>query len=152
MKILHTSDWHLGRLLHERSLIEDQKHALDQVLSILKENEHDALVIAGDVFDRSIPTVEGVRLFGWFLSELRSSSPVPVLIIPGNHDSAARLSYCSELLSVSRVYIQGDPVRAAEPLVLGKDKSARVFMVPYLDQLVCPGRMTVKKNSRTRRR
>ena len=133
MKILHTSDWHLGRLLHEKSLIEDQRHALGQILLIMKEDRHEALVVAGDVFDRSIPSVEGVGLFGWFLSEMRSFSSMPVIIIPGNHDSAARLSYCSDLLRISNVFIQGDPQRSGQPLVLGGEVGARVFMLPYLE-------------------
>ena len=134
MRILHTSDWHLGRLLHERSLIDDQRHALAQILDIARQGSYDALIIAGDVYDRSIPSVEGMQLLSWFLAELRSFSSVPVLMIPGNHDSAARLSFCADVMAVSGIHIQADSACAHIPLVLENEGGpVRVFMVPFLD-------------------
>ena len=106
MRILHTSDLHLGKRIHETPLGDDQRHMLDEIVRIASEERPDALVIAGDVFDRAVPSEEAVTLFGDFLD--RVSGIVPdVLVIAGNHDSGARLGYCDGLLERSGVHIAG---------------------------------------------
>ncbi|HNY17347.1 MAG TPA: exonuclease subunit SbcD, partial [Treponemataceae bacterium] len=93
MKLLHTGDLHLGKSLHESSLIEDQKIMLDQLVKALAEDDYAALVIAGDVYDRTIPSAEAVELFSSFLARLRREFPaLEICVIPGNHDSSQRLS------------------------------------------------------------
>jgi len=74
MRIIHTSDWHLGRVLHQESLLEDQAHLLEQVLQAVKETRADALIIAGDIFDRQNPKREAVALFDGFLTQVSAVS------------------------------------------------------------------------------
>ena len=92
MKILHTSDWHLGKIFHEFSFIDDQKEMLNQLLQELKNaeennNPYDALFVAGDIYDRQIPPVEAVNLFSSFLFQVRNQFPkLELFFIAGNHD------------------------------------------------------------------
>jgi len=124
-------------MLHERSLLEDQKHVLAQIHDLLKKNLHDVLILSGDVYDRSLPSAEAVKLLSWFLTELRRFSEIPVAVIPGNHDSAMRLSYCSELMAFSGVHFQTDPMNVATPLCIDcRGQEANIFMVPYLEPSV----------------
>ncbi len=137
MKILHTSDWHLGRILHEKSQLEDQRHALDQVLDIIRNTDHHMLIIAGDVFDRAIPPAEAVSLFSEFLTELRSFSEIPVIVIPGNHDSAARLSFCSGIMSSSGIHFITDARQSPSPIrIFSGGETAHVYAIPFLNPSV----------------
>lgn len=106
MRILHTSDLHLGKRIHETPLGDDQRHMLDEIARIASEERPDTLVIAGDVFDRAVPSEEAVTMFGEFLDEV-SGIVHDVLVIAGNHDSGARLGYCDGLLERSGVHIAG---------------------------------------------
>ena len=92
MKIFHISDIHLGKKLSGYSLIEDQKYILDQILENIKTEKPAVLLIAGDIYDTSNPSVEAVELFDYFLSELNKIE-ITVLIISGNHDQASRLAF-----------------------------------------------------------
>jgi exonuclease SbcD len=140
MRLLHTSDWHLGRVLHERPMGDDQDHALTQVLDMMKDGDYDALVVAGDIYDRSIPSTEAVRLLSSFFARLRSFSAVPVFMIPGNHDSAVRLAYCAELMALSGVHIGSDPFVAHRPLALqAGDTVVRLYLAPFLEPHVFSG-------------
>ncbi len=135
MKLLHTSDWHLGRVLHEQPLLEDQHYILNSILDILKKDPHDALLVAGDVYDRSLPSADAVSLLSWFLSSLRGFSDIPVVMIPGNHDSSRRLSYCSDILAASNLHIWGSIDNVGQSLIVGSgEKKAAFFPVPFLDQ------------------
>lgn len=109
MKFFHLSDLHLGLKLRGYDLDEDQKYVLEQIIERTKQEEPDAVVIAGDVYDRANPDVEAVRLFDWFIRELREALPDRgrILIISGNHDSGERLSVLNSLLSQERVDIAG---------------------------------------------
>ncbi|MGL5684597.1 MAG: metallophosphoesterase family protein, partial [Vagococcus fluvialis] len=91
MKFLHTADWHIGRKLNGFSLLEEQKNAFKQIMKIAKDEEVDAIIIAGDLYDRSVPSVEAVALFNDMMLEMNLVSKFPVLAISGNHDSATRL-------------------------------------------------------------
>lgn len=104
MKIIHLSDLHLGKRLNEFSLIEDQKYILRQILSVIRSEAADAVIIAGDVYDKATPSSEAVNLFDDFLSTLHTEK-IPVLIISGNHDSAERLPFAGRILKDSRIYI-----------------------------------------------
>jgi exonuclease SbcD len=133
MKLLHTSDWHLGKTIHEHSLLEDQRYALSQILEIVERDPHDAMIIAGDVYDRSIPPAEAVRLFSDFIKRLRDLTRMPVLIIPGNHDSSARLSYLSEIITMAHIHIRTDTGRVQEPVNLEThDGPVNFFLIPFL--------------------
>ncbi len=104
MKFFHLSDLHLGMRLKNFSLLEDQKHILDEILSLAESERPDAVVIAGDVYDRAVPSAEAVELFDDFLSAL-SEKGFPTLIIFGNHDSPERVAFGSRLMKTSGIYL-----------------------------------------------
>ena len=106
MKLLHLADLHIGKRVHEYSMLEEQKEVLNQAISMAIEQKVDVVLIAGDVYDKSIPTIEGVKLLDSFLTAL-SKENIPVLLISGNHDSAERLSFGSELLQTAGIYVAG---------------------------------------------
>jgi len=134
MKILHSSDWHLGKILHERSLLEDQQYVLKQIHSLLKEDPHDLLIIAGDLYDRSLPSAEATSLLSWFLTELRKISNIKVIIIPGNHDSASRLSFCSEIINQANIFFQTDLKKIDQPLSFkGKTETLDIYALPFFN-------------------
>ncbi|MCR5792119.1 MAG: exonuclease SbcCD subunit D [Lachnospiraceae bacterium] len=105
MKILHTADLHIGKILNEISLLEDQRYILTQIVQAAREEKVDAVILAGDIYDRAVPPAEAVLVFNEFMLEL-SSLEIPVFIISGNHDSAERLNYASDLLKVQNIYIK----------------------------------------------
>ena len=135
MKFLQTGDLHLGKFFYEYPLLEDQKHVLKQLLDELRAEQsagvpYDALVIAGDVYDRSLPPAEAVQVFSDFLAETVKSFPeLHVLIIPGNHDSAIRLSYAQRILEKQRIHIRTDLSRIDEPVIL---KDTAFYLMPFL--------------------
>ncbi len=104
MKIFHLSDLHLGKRLHGVSLLEDQRDMLEKIVGHIRREKPDAVMIAGDVYDRSVPPEEAVALFDDFLYEL-SELKLSVMIVSGNHDSAERLAYGGRILNRSRIYI-----------------------------------------------
>ena len=113
MKFFHISDLHLGKRLNDFSLIEDQRYALTEIACMAAfEEKPDAVVIAGDIYDKSVPTAEAVTLFDEFLNQLYSNN-INVIIISGNHDSAERVSFGASLMNSSGVYIA--PPYSTEP-------------------------------------
>lgn len=104
MKFMHLSDLHIGKRVNEYSMLEDQRYILRQVLHLVDEEKPEAVVIAGDIYDKSVPGGDAVLLFDWFLTQL-AERKVPVFLISGNHDSAERLSFGRELFAESGVYI-----------------------------------------------
>lgn len=113
MKFFHLSDLHIGKQLHHYNLKEDQEYILREVLRYAREIRPDVIVIAGDVYDKSVPSAEAVTVFDGFLTELAKLS-VPVLMIAGNHDSAERLDYASKILKQQNIYIAGRPPETTE--------------------------------------
>ena len=108
MRFFHLSDLHIGKQLHHYNLREDQEYILGEVISYVKKLHPDAVVIAGDIYDKSVPSGEAVTVFDDFLTRLSETEPaVPILIISGNHDSARRLDYASRLLGSHHIYIAG---------------------------------------------
>ena len=135
-RLLHTSDWHLGRALHEESLLEDQAFALDRLVALAREERPDALVVAGDVYDRAVPPPEAVALLDDVLTRL-ADLDVPVVAIAGNHDSAERLTFGSRLLAARGVHLRGQLQRAAVPVeIAGK---GFVYALPFVDPDVVRG-------------
>jgi exonuclease SbcD len=130
MKILHTSDWHLGKILHEHSMVQDQEYFLGWLVEQIQQDDYDTLVVAGDIYDRSLPPADAVSMLSAFFKDLRTCTEIPVIMIPGNHDSARRLSYCAELISVSGIYIKTDPADVDKPVIVG---DADFYCIPYLD-------------------
>ena len=103
MKFIHLSDLHIGKKVNEFSMIEDQKFILNQILDILDDTKADSVIIAGDVYDKPVPSAESVRLLDSFVTSL-SERNIPIFIISGNHDSPERLSYGSSLMAKSKVF------------------------------------------------
>lgn len=106
MKLLHLADLHIGKRVYEYSMLEEQKAALLQAFQMAKEHRVDAVLIAGDVYDKTIPTIEGVKLFDTFLTALKAKN-IPTFIISGNHDSAERLAFGRHLFENAEIYISG---------------------------------------------
>lgn len=135
MRILHTADLHLGRSLHERDLLPDQEAMLASLLGLLASREVDILLIAGDIYDRAIPQPEAIALFDSFLGRALAARPSLVIVaIPGNHDSASRLSFGAELLKQAGFHLRVRPEDCREPILVRKgEESLAVWALPYLN-------------------
>lgn len=136
MRFFHLSDLHIGKQLHHYNLKEDQEHILQEVVQYARELAPDAIVIAGDIYDKSVPSAEAVEIFDGFLTAL-SELTVPVLLIAGNHDSAQRLDYAKEILGRQHIFIAGKvPETAEEHLrrVTLSDEYGEVdvYLLPFL--------------------
>ena len=133
--MLHTADLHLGKTLHETPLVGVQEKMLNDIHDILTQADYAALIIAGDVYDRAIPSAEAVSLFSRFLARIREDCPdTAVFIIPGNHDSAQRLAFAHEILQNQRIYIAQDTSILADPVILTKGtEQLAVYLLPFLN-------------------
>lgn len=131
MIIIHTSDWHLGAIDGERSLQEDQRFFIEEICRVIQEEGADALLVAGDVYDRSVASAEAIRLYDWAVTRICQELGVPVLMIAGNHDSAERLANCSELLASSGLYVVGSIVREPRFVVLD---DTQIFFLPWITE------------------
>ncbi|MBQ9166137.1 MAG: exonuclease SbcCD subunit D [Oscillospiraceae bacterium] len=130
MKFLHISDLHLGKRLNGVSLLEDQRYILKQILELT--DQADAVLIAGDVYDKAVPPAEAVTLFDGFLTELTRRGK-PVLLISGNHDSAQRLAFGGTMLSQSGVHVSPVFDGKLEPVLLEDDYgTVAVYLLPFL--------------------
>lgn len=132
MKFIHLSDLHLGKRLHEFSLLEDQRYVLESVLEAVRRENPDAVLIAGDIYDKTVPSGEAVTLFDRFLTELKSLE-VPVCVISGNHDSAERMAFGSGIMNDSGIYIA--PVydgTAAKVTLRDGYGPVNVFLLPFI--------------------
>lgn len=118
MRFLHTSDWHLGRAMAQENLLDDQALILDQVFDIMVETEAQAIVIAGDVFDRAVPRREAVDLFDRFLTRVYRETPSAIIALAGNHDAPERIGFGGALQDPARVLIRGPLNARPDPLVL----------------------------------
>jgi len=131
VRILHTSDWHLGASDGERTMPEDQKFFIDEICEIVKEQSVDAVIIAGDVYDRSLASAEAIKLYDYAMTRLCSELKVRVLVIAGNHDSAERLSSCRELLSAAGLHIQGALEREISKVSFD---DTDIYMIPWITE------------------
>ncbi len=133
MRFLHTSDWHLGRSLHRSDLREAQAAFLDHLVETARSARVDAVLVAGDVYDRAIPPVDAVALYEDALARLRDTG-ARVILISGNHDSARRLGVNSALIDASGVHLRTRPAALAEPVLLADESGeVAVYGVPYLE-------------------
>lgn len=131
MIFLHTSDWHLGATGGERDLWDDQKYFIDAICGIVREKNVDAVLLAGDVYDRSVPAASAIGLYDYAMNRLCGELGVKVLTIAGNHDSAERLASCAGLLDKAGLYLQGAAQR--EPRVVDFADS-QVFFLPWMTE------------------
>lgn len=118
MKILHTGDWHIGKLVHGIHMTEDQRYILRKLVTLIKKEKPDIMIIAGDLYDRSVPPIEAVELLDEVLTEIVTVYKVKVIVIAGNHDSPDRVGFASKLLSDNGLYIHGHLTRKIEPIIL----------------------------------
>ncbi|HEY4552989.1 MAG TPA: exonuclease SbcCD subunit D [Bacillaceae bacterium] len=130
MKIIHTADWHLGKLVHGIYMTEQQREILRQFVDLVAEEQPDAVIIAGDLYDRSVPPTDAVELLDEVLFKINVEYKTPVLAISGNHDSAERLSFGSSWYRHSKMYINGRLQDCIEPVRLN---GANVYLVPYAE-------------------
>src|SRR5438128_927755 len=107
MRFIHTADWHLGRIFHGVHRTEDQRYALMQLVELVREARPDAVVVAGDIYDRAVPPPEAVELLDEVLCKLVLEARAPVVLIAGNHDSPGRLSFGARLMRDNRLYVTG---------------------------------------------
>jgi exonuclease SbcD len=138
MRLLHTSDWHLGRSFHGASLLEEQAAALGRIVELARDAEVDAVVIAGDLYDRAIPPAEAVLLFNDTLAQLRQDGAT-VVAIAGNHDSHVRVSIYDPLLAAFGVTIRGDVRRSDQPVLVQPRRGGppvAIYPLPYLEPAV----------------
>ena len=107
MKVLHTADWHLGKMFHGVNLIEDQRHALNQLVEAVESERPDVVLVAGDVYDRAVPPTDAVDLLGEILNRIVGDLETSVVMVAGNHDSASRLHFAGSLLSRAGLHVFG---------------------------------------------
>jgi len=132
MKILHTSDWHLGKAFRKVSLLEDQRHVLEQVFDAIIENNIQVLIVAGDVYDKPAPSESAVALFSNFVERVYEETDAAIIIIAGNHDSGQRLGAFTKLYDQARILIRGTLEREEKLLVLHDDHGPVAFSaLPY---------------------
>lgn len=131
MIFLHTSDWHLGATEGERELREDQYFFIDEICRIIEERQVDAVLLAGDVYDRSVGSASAIRLYNYAMERICRDLKKTVLTIAGNHDSADRLSSCGSLLEKAGLYISGAAEREARVVAFD---DAEVFLLPWVTE------------------
>ena len=132
MKFLHLADLHLGKRVNGFSMLEDQAHILRQILAILDDERPDGVLIAGDVYDKSVPSVEAVELLDGFLTELRTRG-VPVLLISGNHDSPERLAFGGRVMDSCGIHISPVYDGALAPVTLQDAFGpVHVWLLPFV--------------------
>lgn len=129
MRLLHTSDWHLGRSFHGVGLLPAQTAALEHLVQVVQREHVDAVLVSGDVYDRALPSPDAVRLLDRTLVALREAGAV-VVLSSGNHDSAARLGFGSSIMAAGGVHVRTDPAAVAEPVEVG---DVDVYPLPYLE-------------------
>ena len=132
MKFAHIADLHIGKRVHDFSMLEDQRYILDQMMKIFEEQKVDGVLIAGDVYDKTVPSAEAVQLFDEFITGL-AKAEIPVYMISGNHDSAERLSFGAKLFESSDIYISQVYDGEMKRIVLEDQYGPiSVYLLPFL--------------------
>src|SRR5919199_3925298 len=133
MRLLHTSDWHIGRSLHGADLLADQEAVLAELARVVALERVDAVLVAGDVYDRAIPSADATGVLDRTLVRLREAGAA-VVLTPGNHDSPRRLGFAAGLLAASGVHVRAATPALAEPVLLRDAHGpVAVYGVPYLE-------------------
>ena len=131
MILLHTSDWHLGATEGEQELWEDQRFFIDEICKIIQEKQVDAVLLAGDVYDRPVASASAIRLYDYAMDRICRELNTQVLVIAGNHDSAQRLSSCGSLLEKAGLHVAGAAQR--EPRVVSF-ADTQIFLLPWITE------------------
>lgn len=132
MKLIHLSDLHLGKRVNDYSMTEDQRYILKSILRIIETERPDGVIIAGDVYDKSVPSADAVRLFDAFLSQLARRG-LQVFVISGNHDSAERIAFGARIMDAKGIYLSPVYEGSVEPVCLEDDYGPiRFYLLPFL--------------------
>ena len=132
MRFLHLSDLHLGKRVNEFSMLEDQAYILKEILNIIDEQKVEAVLIAGDIYDKVIPSAEAVRLLDDFLTRI-AARELPVFLISGNHDSAERVAFGSRLMSSRQIYLSPVFESDVEPITISdRYGEIHIYMLPFV--------------------
>ena len=132
MKFFHISDLHIGKKLREMDITEDQEYILIEIIKKVEEERPDAVLIAGDVYDRSVPPANALNLFDYFITELESRD-VKVFVISGNHDSPDRLQFAKEILKKNNVFVAGSFDGKLEKVELVDEYGTiNIHMLPFI--------------------
>jgi exonuclease SbcD len=133
MRLLHTSDWHLGRSLHGTDLLAEQEAVLARLADVVRAEQVDAVLVAGDVYDRAVPSADATAVLDRALTRLRAAGAA-VVLTPGNHDSARRLGFGSGLFAAAGVHVRADTPRLDEPVLLADEHGeVAIYGIPYLE-------------------
>ncbi|MCR9942618.1 exonuclease SbcCD subunit D [Vibrio owensii] len=135
MKFIHTSDWHLGRQFHNVSLLDDQQAVLDQLIRYIENNPVDAVVVAGDIYDRSVPPTIAIELLNKVVKRICGELNTPMILISGNHDGAERLGFGSEQMKNAGLHIISNFEDMLTPVVIETESAGQVafYGMPYND-------------------
>ncbi|MEF1247701.1 exonuclease SbcCD subunit D [Vibrio owensii] len=135
MKFIHTSDWHLGRQFHNVSLLDDQQAVLDQLIQYIENNPVDAVVVAGDIYDRSVPPTIAIELLNKVVKRICGELNTPMILISGNHDGAERLGFGSEQMKNAGLHIISNFEDMLTPVVIETESAGQVafYGMPYND-------------------
>ena len=135
MKFIHLSDLHIGKHINGKSMLEEQNFIFRRILEVIAKQNPDAVLIAGDVYDKTVPSAEAVQLFDWFLSELKSTIPfgAKLFISSGNHDSAERIAFASAILSKTDVFVSPVYDGTMQPVGINDEfGEVMVYMLPFI--------------------
>ena len=130
MRILHTSDWHLGMSMHNIPMLEEQRHFKENLIKIIVDEKVDGVIVAGDVFDSSVSNSDAIGLYNDIVTDICLRLGVPMMVISGNHDGAARLSSMHELLKNSKMFVCGKLTRNIKPVSFD---DTDVYMIPFFN-------------------
>lgn len=149
MRLLHTSDWHLGRSFHRVGLLDAQAAFIDHLVATVRAERVDAVLVAGDVYDRALPSLPAVELFDDALHRLAALG-VPTVMISGNHDSARRLGVASGLIDRAGIHLRTDPAGCATPVVLADAHGpVALYGLPYLEPALVREEFTLDRAGHT---
>lgn len=148
MRLLHTADWHLGKTLNGKNLIEDQKFILDKIFDVIRYQKPDAILISGDIYDRADPSTDAVNLFDEIIFKL-TEKKIPVLCIAGNHDSSDRLNFGSRVFANKKFFITAKTHSEPENIVL-QDEWGEIYfsLIPYFAPEEIKAKFPTEKDER----
>jgi exonuclease SbcD len=141
-RFLHSADWHIGRIFHNVSLLDDQAQALEQLVELARDSRAQALIVAGDVYDRAVPPADAVRLLDETLRRITLDLDLALIVIAGNHDSAERLGFGSALMEERRCFIRGPLAADISPIELADTEGpVRIYPIPYAEPVLVRERL-----------
>ncbi|MEK3763635.1 MULTISPECIES: exonuclease SbcCD subunit D [unclassified Solibacillus] len=134
MKIFHTADWHLGKLVQGVSMTEDQQYVIEQFIEEIRTEKPDVVIIAGDLYDRSVPPTDAIQLLNKTFKQILIDEKTPIVAIAGNHDSATRLNFGSDLMKASGLHIVGHLENYFEPVIMHDEYGeVHFYLVPFAE-------------------